>query len=395
MSAKDKEAKQEEHTHYDECFHYHVAFFVVFSCWAASYFIAFPVPVDLIVLSTGVVVLGSYRSLLLLDPEAIPLDEKQALSSKDAMKMPIIAGISLYGLYYAFKNFDKDTVNMILACYFSVAGVATLTSTFSPFAAIFIRGKKKYGFKKTFPLIGEIDLTFTRAEQFCLVISIAFAYAYYVSKHYMLNNVLGISFCVQGLEKVSIGSYKIGAGLLAALFFYDIFWVFGTDVMITVAKSFDGPIKILIPRVLPDLANGVKGEFSLLGLGDIVIPGLFVALLLRYDATVAKVHPQGCMTKRFPKPYFTSCAVAYALGLAVTLGVMYVYDHGQPALLYLVPSCLGCSLLVAFWRGDGSRLFAYDEETAMSALKAEAEKEAEKAKEKEEKGDSEEKPKSE
>jgi minor histocompatibility antigen H13 len=45
----------------------------------------------------------------------------------------------------------------------------------------------------------------------------------------MLNNVLGISFCVQGLEKVSIGSYKIGAGLLTGLFFYDIFWVFGVS----------------------------------------------------------------------------------------------------------------------------------------------------------------------
>ena len=61
--------------------------------------------------------------------------------------------------------------------------------------------------------------------------------------------LLACSSLLQGLEKVSIGSYKIGAGLLTGLFFYDIFWVFGTDVMITVAKSFDGPIKILFPRV--------------------------------------------------------------------------------------------------------------------------------------------------
>jgi Signal peptide peptidase len=32
--------------------------------------------------------------------------------------------------------------------------------------------------------------------------------------------------------------------MLVGLFFYDIFWVFGTDVMVTVAKSFDGPIKV-------------------------------------------------------------------------------------------------------------------------------------------------------
>lgn len=351
---------------------YNIAFLTVFGLWAADYFIAIPVALNLVVTSTAIVVLGSYRSLRMLDPEAVPLDEKEALSSTDAMKFPVVASCSLYGLYYAFKHFDKDTVNMILACYFSLAGVVTLTSTFAPFVSGFIRGSKKYGFKKTFPLIGEIDLTFTRAEQFCLLVSMVFAYAYYVSKHYMLNNVLGISFCVQGLEKVSIGSYKIGAGLLAGLFFYDIFWVFGTDVMITVAKSFDGPIKILFPRVLPDVLNEVKGEFSLLGLGDIVIPGLFVALLLRYDATAAHVDPRGCITRAFPRPHFFANVVAYAAGLSVTVGIMYFFDHGQPALLYLVPACLGASLLSGISKGDTSALFAYDEETAHAAQKAEA-----------------------
>jgi minor histocompatibility antigen H13 len=211
---------------------YNLSFITVFGLWAADYFVAIPVALNLVLTSTAIVVLGSYRSLRMLDPDAVPHDEKETLSSTDAMKFPVVASCSLYGLYYAFKNFDKDTVNMILACYFSLAGVVTLTSTFSPFVSGFIRGSKKYGFKKTFPLIGEVDLTFTRAEQFCLLVSIVFAYAYYDTKHYMLNNVLGISFCVQGLEKVSIGSYKIGAGLLTGLFFYDIFWVFGVSEVI-------------------------------------------------------------------------------------------------------------------------------------------------------------------
>jgi Signal peptide peptidase len=34
-----------------------------------------------------------------------------------------------------------------------------------------------------------------------------------------------------------------GCILLGGLFFYDIFWVFGTNVMVTVAKSFEAPIK--------------------------------------------------------------------------------------------------------------------------------------------------------
>lgn len=102
--------------------------------------------------------------------------------------------------------------------------------------------------------------------------------------------------------------------------------------MVTVAKSFDAPIKLLFPRGLdavrrgqgfsrgpvssltperntsPSLrciyAGGAKAlhlkharcahvpthpqaglrQFSMLGLGDIVIPGVFVAIMLRYDA---------------------------------------------------------------------------------------------------------------
>ena len=47
------------------------------------------------------------------------------------------------------------------------------------------------------------------------------------------------------------------------------------------AKSFDAPIKLLFPRALEE---GTKAApFSMLGLGDIVIPGIFVALVLRYD----------------------------------------------------------------------------------------------------------------
>jgi len=67
--------------------------------------------------------------------------------------------------------------------------------------------------------------------------------------------------------------------LLVLLFFYDIFFVFGTDVMLTVAKNIDAPIKLLFPRDW----SVEEPKFSLLGLGDIVLPGLFIAMCLRYD----------------------------------------------------------------------------------------------------------------
>jgi minor histocompatibility antigen H13 len=76
-----------------------------------------------------------------------------------------------------------------------------------------------------------------------------------------------------------IGNFKNGFMLLVLLFFYDIFFVFGTDVMLTVAKGIDAPIKLLFPKDYSE----EKPKYSLLGLGDIVIPGIFVSLCLRFD----------------------------------------------------------------------------------------------------------------
>lgn len=233
-------------------------------------------------------------------------------------------------------------MNLLLALYFSLVGVATLTGTLAPFLKQFITSKATFGkkFEKVF-LLGTVDLTLTLPELLSLPFAVIFAYYYFITKHFMMNNVLGISFCVQAIERISIGSYKIGAILLIGLFFYDIFWVFGTDVMVTVAKSFDGPIKLLFPRAFATLDT--KAEFSLLGLGDIVIPGLFVALLLRLDAVRAKVSlDNDTQYSTFAKPYFHLNIVFYALGLLATVLIMYFFKGEEINLLFLIFGVLIC-----------------------------------------------------
>jgi len=66
----------------------------------------------------------------------------------------------------------------------------------------------------------------------------------------------------------------------------------------------------------------------MLGLGDIVIPGTFIALALRYDY----VRSQNA---KFTKPYFTVTLTSYVAGLVSTMVVMHVFGRAQPALLYL------------------------------------------------------------
>lgn len=105
-----------------------------------------------------------------------------------------------------------------------------------------------------------------------------------------------------------------------------------------------------------------SGQFSLLGLGDIVIPGLFVALLLRFDAVRNKISAVNADHASFSKPFFIVNLICYALGLVATVAIMYFFNAAQPALLYLVPACLGGSLAVGCLRGELNLLLAYDED---------------------------------
>lgn len=70
---------------------------------------------------------------------------------------------------------------------------------------------------------------------------------YYFTKFWLLNNVFGIFFSIVAIKTMNLGSFKVGFILLWLLFVYDIFWVYGTDVMVTVAKNLDIPIKLLFP----------------------------------------------------------------------------------------------------------------------------------------------------
>jgi minor histocompatibility antigen H13 len=65
---------------------------------------------------------------------------------------------------------------------------------------------------------------------------------------------------------------------------------------------------------------------------------------------------------RFPKVYFKASLVGYTLAMIVTITVMRIYNHGQPALLYLVPGVLGALWGTAFVRGEWKLMWEYTED---------------------------------
>ncbi|KAL1463407.1 hypothetical protein WDU94_015160 [Cyamophila willieti] len=308
---------------------------------------------------------GAHRSVKYHNNQKELGETPETMTRKDAAMFPVVASIALFTLYLVFQFFSKDMINLLLTGYFFLLGVLALCYLLSPVisplvpAAIpnipfflkFDRGstpeEKKEGSEA---LLSILDYKFSSHDIVCFIVCSVFGSWYLVKKHWIANNLFGLAFAVNGIELLHLNNVMIGVILLCGLFIYDIFWVFGTNVMVTVAKSFEAPIKLVFPQDL--LEHGVSANnFAMLGLGDIVVPGIFIALLLRFDLSL----------KRSSNTYFNTAFLAYFLGLMATIFVMHVFKHAQPALLYLVPACLGLPLLVALIKGDLSALIKYED----------------------------------
>ncbi|KAI4183052.1 MAG: hypothetical protein LQ348_004749 [Seirophora lacunosa] len=104
-----------------------------------------------------------------------------------------------------------------------------------------------------------------------------------VSRPWYLTNVLGFAFAYNALQLISPTTSSTGTLILATLFLYDIYFVFYTPLMVTVATSLDIPAKLLFPRPPGPDGDPARQHLSMLGLGDVVLPGMMIGFALRMD----------------------------------------------------------------------------------------------------------------
>ncbi|XP_054472631.1 signal peptide peptidase-like 2A isoform X3 [Anoplopoma fimbria] len=195
-------------------------------------------------------------------------------------------------------------------------------------------------------------------------ISIAVVWGVYRNEDrwiWILQDLLGIAFCLNFMKTISLSNFKICVILLSLLLVYDVFFVFitpfftknGVSIMVQVALGPDAsgeklPVVMRVPRFTAWAQNLCGMQFSILGYGDIIVPGLLVAYCSRFDVWINSRK----------KIYFVCCCIAYLLGMIVTFAVMLLSGMGQPALLYLVPFTLITSAVVAGCRGEMRQFWA-------------------------------------
>ncbi|MDI1492668.1 MAG: hypothetical protein OHK93_004450 [Ramalina farinacea] len=402
----------------------------------------------------------------------------EALGPMDALFLPVLAGAALGGLYLLIKWLDDPTLlSKILNVYLSVFGTLALASFGADamslvhgfvFPDMYVSKGRPWEVKperrlvessqsevdaRSSPLPGPFSLLplpdFVLQQFWSLrslndrkfhvrvyiydllsasvklnsyaIISAAFAlgvtlWTTFISAPWYLNNLSAFAFVYSALQMMSPTTSSTATLMLSGLFAYDIYFVFYTPLMVTVATSLDIPAKLLFPR---------PGGMSMLGLGDLVVPGMVIGFALRFDlwryyAQMAQHdapneadHDKGkeegssgvaesdipasprlerpiyrpatghwgtrfwtgsswegdnqalklVQGGRFPKPYFHATLIGYVLGMLCTLLVMQVFQHAQPALLYLVPGVLGALWGTALVKGEIGMLWAYSEDS--------------------------------
>ncbi|KAE8721315.1 Signal peptide peptidase-like 2 [Hibiscus syriacus] len=259
-------------------------------------------------------------------------------------------------MLYKLMSFWFIEVLVVLFCIGGIEGLQTCLVTllscfrcFKGFAESFIK----------VPFFGAVSHLTLAVCPFCIAFAVVWAVYRTISFAWIGQDILGIALIITVLQIVRVPNLKVGTVLLGCAFLYDIFWVFVSkwwfheSVMIVVARGDrsgeDGiPMLLKIPRMYDPW-----GGYSVIGFGDIILPGLLVAFSLRYDWLTKTPLRAG---------YFIWAMTAYGLGLLVTYVALNMMDgHGQPALLYIVPFTLGTFITLGKKRGDLKTLWTRGE----------------------------------
>ncbi|KAA3456507.1 signal peptide peptidase-like 2 [Gossypium australe] len=266
------------------------------------------------------------------------------INTTSAVLFVVFASCFLIMLYKLMAYWFVELL-VVLFCIGGVEGlqtclVALLSRWFKSIAESYVK----------IPLFGAVSYLTLAVSPFCIAFAVVWAVYRNVSFAWIGQDILGIALIITVLQIVHVPNLKVGTVLLSCAFLYDIFWVFVSkklfheSVMIVVARGDksgqDGiPMLLKIPRMFDPW-----GGYSIIGFGDILLPGLLVAFSLRYDWLANKSLRAG---------YFVWAMIAYGLGLLVTYVALNLMDgHGQPALLYIVPFTLGTFLTLGRKRGD-------------------------------------------
>jgi signal peptide peptidase-like protein 2B len=289
----------------------------------------------------------------------------------------LVATVGLVGLFLLIQQ-DARAVVFVMIGVFSMATLQVVTSL-GTYPIVCRIAPDLDNRTVVIPCQGPTSLAWLVGFSATLVVVAVWVVYRHAGFAWLLQDTFAIFVCCQFVQVLRLNSIKVSYALLVSFMVYDIFMVFispaifKSSVMVTVAQAGTGstsisaadpftcvripdermPMLFMLPRI------GAEGEYAMLGLGDVLLPGLLLSFMLRYDTLAFRDSRAGCglfhVCRRYP--YWTVGILGYIVGLllaflANTFGFTIFEVRGQPALLYLVPCTLIPFTIMALIRGE-------------------------------------------
>lgn len=189
------------------------------------------------------------------------------------------------------------------------------------------------------------------------IISLGLVIFYFLTKYWFMNNIVAFGLCFFILSLIPFKSFFICFVFLFALFVYDTFWVFysskifGGNVMLVAATTINIPATI---EMVSFLSVNPITHCGLLGLGDIVLPGMIIKYCKKFDSL--------SMLNKGKGGYYSLSLILYIISISLAGIALHIFEHGQPVLFYISPIFIIGLLLKAminkelsqFWKGSFS-----------------------------------------
>ncbi len=178
------------------------------------------------------------------------------------------------------------------------------------------------------------NVKFRLYEIINLILIIFFIFNWYENKNWILNNFFAFTISFVSLSTLTIRRFKTALMFLICIFIYDVFWVFFSEpifkknVMVEVALSLIIPIKLELPRFF---SNNPLSKCMILGLGDIILPGLIIKYCKNFDYLKIFNNINDKLN------YYKLSLILYISCLILAILANLIFAHAQPVLFYIAP----------------------------------------------------------
>ncbi|KAI8090993.1 signal peptide peptidase-domain-containing protein [Gilbertella persicaria] len=281
------------------------------------------------------------------------------LTIKSTFLLPLASSSVAYMISSLIHTVDPHYVNQLVtlvACLLSCTALSKTTMTvaeqYLPHHRFFYRAYHLTITNQDNQKLCHFNVTLIHLGIFMVSALLAVTFAW--THHWVIGNLFAMSLSIKAIRSFTLDSFSTGFFLLTGMLAYDLFWVFGTDAMLEISKALkDTPISVVWPKTVhPQLLSKlIKKDhfFSMFGIAEIIVPGIFIAYCLRFDRYNA--YKKNILD--FPKPYFLSALAAYALGAGSSIyTVHFTKQPEQSAFVFVVPALILSTILTAMYRRE-------------------------------------------